>query len=840
MSKARSVTAGRDRLLRWRARRAVVFAMCAALAGLGLAATQPAAAAHVAAPAQSAATSTTTAEELRAPLPLPSASSLKMFAAAKLGNPTQATSTRSVRAAAGPGVDPIDLRVLVLATKGDPNADGVHVVPNGSWDWNLSTLTQALDYTGAPYDVYKSVSKQLCVGGTWKLDWSANPNATDTSCSSGNVTSWAAGVTPERLWDGTAHAYYQGIMQTNGTLSYLDSSNVFQSSALTTTEWSNLWTMEAQFGIRTVSANTFPTADFGLTYRSEDGNATTARWTSAGAAAFPYVNASGSLAITNSYTYRAGVTAGDTTTSVLLNDTAGDALAVVHTYANQGNRQTLALTFDSAGYLLHGQVLGYGLVNWVTKGLFLGERHAYLAPQPDDLLINDSVWQPTTPCGTRPDDPSLPEYRMTGNDLNALANWQTAKRSGAISKNFRVEWPFNGVGQTPAWLADNGISQDTLTPRVRNLRGQFAFINHTWDHQNLDGRTLSVNVVTTNGATTISGAGIGQFINSWGHTVIGPGIPAGATIVDVSNDGSTATLSSPATQDGIGVSLWVGVTYDQVVSQITQNNALASTLGLGNFSTLNLIQPDISGLTNQNTLQAAYDRGIRYLISDTSRTGDPHTYGVNEGHRNTGTYNPTAPGAATASPHGTSWNLLELARYPVNLYSNVTTPAQWLAEDNCLYPVGAFGHVSTYQQLIDRESSVLVKYLLQGANRPLMFHQTNATAYSGTKSLLSDLMDATLSKYSNVAKSAVLSPTMNQLGQKMSDRMAYNQALATGLSASIVPGVSLTLTNNSTVTAKAPVTGLNAGAAYGAEQYAGQNISYIPVAAGQSVTLPLR
>ena len=80
---------------------------------------------------------------------------------------------------------------------------------------------------------------------------------------------------------------------------------------------------------------------------------------------------------------------------------------------------------------------------------------------------------------------------------------------------------------------------------------------------------------------------------------------------------------------------------------------------------------------------------------------------------------------------------------------------------------------------------------------------------------------------------------MSQLGQKQSDRMAYNQALATGLSASIVPGVSITITNNSAVPAKVPVTGLNAGAAYGAEKYAGQNISYIPLGAGQSVTIPL-
>jgi len=476
------------------------------------------------------------------------------------------------------------------------------------------------------------------------------------------------------------------------------------------------------------------------------------------------------------------------------------------------------------------------LVNWVTKGLMLGERHAYLAPQADDLFISDSIWQVTTPAGTAPDDPSLPEYRITGADLQAFINWQTKAANATISKGFSIEFPFNGEGTTAAYLATAGITRDTLTPAVRTNRAKFKFIDHTWDHQNLDGRTLSVNVVTTGGVTTISAAPR-QFTNSWGHTVIGSGVPTGTTIVNVSADGTTATLSSAATVSGT-VSLWVGVTYTQAAQEIQQNNQLAKQYGLTNYSTANIVQPDISGLTNQNFLQAAYDNGVRYVISDTSRTGDPSSYGVNEGTVSTGTYDATLPGAAAAT-HGTSWNLLVVPRYPVNLYFNVTSPAQWLAEDNAIYPTGAFGHVSTYAALLDRESDVLLRYLLQGQNRPLMFHQPNVTAYDKVHSLLGDLIDATLAKYSNLVKVPVTSPTMNQLGQKMSDRMAYNKALATGLSASTVPGVSITLTNNSTTAATVPVTGLKPGTGYTSETYAGQTISYVPLAAGQTKTLAL-
>ncbi len=662
-----------------------------------------------------------------------------------LGAPANATPTSTVTAVAAAPVGPVEMRVLVLATKGEPNPDGVHTVPAGSWDFELSTLTQALDYVGVPYDVYKSSTKELCVNGTWKLDFAANPTATSTTCSSNNVRYWGS-VTADKLSDGGGHAYYQGVMQTNGTLLYQAADGTYP-SGMATAEWSALWTFEAKFGIRTVSAYTYPTADFGLTYAGEDGNASTATYTTDGRAAFPYVNGTGSLPITNSYTYRARTVATDTTTKVLMTDAAGDALAVVHSYPAQGNREVLALTFDSAGYLTHGQVLGYGLVNWVTKGLFLGERHALLDPQPDDVFIEDDTWPVGTPCGTNPETSGLPTYRITGNDLSSFYSWQTMLHFQPLSQAVTAELPFNGQGTEPGY-----VSSDTLTPTAQVLQSGFKWINHTYDHTNLD-----------------------------------------------------------------------NVSYATASSIITKNNLTAQRLFLQQYSKASLIQPDISGRGNPQFLQAAVDTGLKYIVSDTSRSGNPGANGPNEGR-----FNNIQP------------SLLEVARYPVNLYYNVGTPGQWLAEDNCLYPAGAtFGHVDTYAQLLDRESSVLLKYLLRGDNRPLMFHQTNMRAYDGSHSVLGDLIDATLTKYRKLVNVPVTSPSHDQIGVKQIARMKYNDAWKNGgLSASIVPGTSITLTAQKAVTV--PVTGLRILSTPGTtqEDYAGQRITYVTLAAGQSITLP--
>ena len=763
----------------------------------------------------------------RAPVDRLPAATLQRLATARLANPTRAKSPRTVNAAKQP-VDPIDMRVLVLATTGDPNPNGVNAVPAGSWDWDLSTLTSALDYIGVPYDVYKSTTKQLCVNGSWKIDYVTSSTA--STCSSGKTQDWSGGTTPgitqDKLQQSAAHAYYQGVMQTNGTLSYVDAGGAFVSSALSATEWSTLWTFEAAFGIRTVSANTYPTADFGLTYAGEDGTSITAKYTAAATAAtgpFPYVNGAGTLPIASAWRYRATISDPATTTAMITDSalTTGNALGVIHTYPNQGNRQTLALMFDSAGYLTHGQALGYGLVNWVTNGLFLGERHAYLDPQPDDIFISDSTWQPTTPCGTAPDDPSLPEYRITGSDFTALTTWQTSKQQQAISKALTLELPFNGEGTTAAY---NSPNPDTLTPVAKANQAKYKWINHTYSHLNLDSDSVpDAQVATTNGVSTLTSASV-NLVNAWDKAVTGTGIPAGTTVASVTNF-HTVVLSQPATVTGAVPDAVIGTTAAQATQQITQNNQVATQLGLTRYNTANLIQPDISGLANPGFLQAAHATGLKYLIYDTSRTP---SNGVNEG-----LYNSIDP------------SILELARYPVNLYFNVSTPAQWLAEDNCLYPAGAFGHVSTYAQLLDRESNVMLRYLLQGHNRPLMFHEPNLRAYSSGHSLLGDLIDATLAKYSNLVTVPLTSPTQDVLGQKQASRMAYDAAFKSGLvSASIVPNTSVVLTAASGLqgTVTIPVTGAKATTASAPvtkEQYAGQPITYVTLSAGQSVTLSL-
>src|SRR5581483_5276076 len=123
-----------------------------------------------------------------------------------------------------------------------------------------------------------------------------------------------------------------------------------------------------------------PCLGFNWPTGSQEGDSGT--FSAASASIFPYVNQSNPLAIDpNAYVFLATGLDG----TPLLTDPSGNALALLEQFTD--GRQYLSLTFDSNAYMTHNLVLSYGLVNWVTKGLFVGEKHIYFTAQEDDWGI---------------------------------------------------------------------------------------------------------------------------------------------------------------------------------------------------------------------------------------------------------------------------------------------------------------------------------------------------------------------------------------------------------------------------------------------------------------------
>jgi peptidoglycan/xylan/chitin deacetylase (PgdA/CDA1 family) len=590
-----------------------------------------------------------------------------------------------------------------LAAQSAPTACGtdmrVQVIAATGRETDLQAIRDALDYLGTPYDLYVA-------------------------------TDHPGGLTPNRLSIG-CRAFYQGVILTSNKLEYA-AQDGHSASALTPAEFLTLSNYEATFGIRQVTWYTYPTADLGFNDPERaSGDPLTALTTAAGTQVFTSLNPSAAgFPIQSSWTYL--TTPLDASTTPLLTDADGHALAAIHVYPD--GRENLAMTFDSNPNAIQALLLSYGVVNWVTNGLFIGERHTNISPQVDDLFIDDPQWRDWTPCGTDVDHTGV-NARITGADLTAVSNWQTGVRSHAISRDVRLTMAFNGVG------ASGSYPQDTLVASVPALQNSFFWVSHTYTHANLD-----------------------------------------------------------------------AVSYAEAGSQIAQNSTTATLLGLTAYSPLSLVQPDASGLANPNFLLAARDAGVRYLLSDTSK-----------------------PGQGNPSPNVGRWNTLApeifvIPRLPNNLFFNVTTPPDWVAEYNCHYS-SFWGRGLNYQEILDHESDQLLAYLLRGNLDPWMFHQSNLTAYDGVHTLLTDLLDRTLAKFSSYVTLPLVSPTLEALGARMADRTTLRTS---GISATIQPGVGLVLSSPVDVTV--PITGLHLA---GAEQYGGQWISWVTLRAHETVVEPL-
>ncbi len=624
-----------------------------------------------------------------------------------------------------------------------------------------SAITAFLDQIGIPYDYFPSVCRL------------------NVTCSL-PVFSTTTGT--------TATANYYGIVMTVGNLAYCNASGVCQST-LSAADWAAMDAFTAQFGVRTVSYYTWPEARYGLAYAGVSASTTAAApvpvTLTAGQAlaksTFSYLQANANIPVIGAYMYGATTVAaaGETTTPILTGNFNGTAYTVgaIHTAAT--GQQYLALTMDNNPSLLHSLVLNYGLFNWVTKGMFLGGRKIYLSPQVDDVFINDDLFDAAIPQSCVPSgfqtDPTFdtsgacPVVRITGTDLQNIANWESTLNSKAQTAGFKVTLGINGIGT----VRSGGYQprNDTLVPNATSLAKSFFWVSHTYDHENLD----CYDAVPNSGICT------------------------------------------PATQA-------------QSAFEITQNNAAATTLKLGsNYDSTSMITPNVSGLANPNFIAAAAANGLKYLVTDASIAGQAPP-SANTGIPNA--FNPAVfqiPRYATNIFYNTTTSASNKPGSQTDEFNYFYGP-NGISKDGNGNPF--FTSNLTYAQITDNQSQNLLYIMLRNYAFPSMFHQSNLFSYSGTNSLLRDTIQATINKFAALSNLPITSLSEAAIGQLLQARMAYNASGVTAAWTPAGPSGTGTAQGSITVTVANPanitMTGVTcppSGAT--CETYGGQTIVHI-------------
>jgi hypothetical protein len=727
----------------------------------------------------------------------------------------------------------------------------VLVVTNAESEADFPAITQALGYIGTPYSV---------------LDIST----TGFTIPSGYLS------------DGGCHGYFQGVIFGFGD-------NIYNISNV-----SDLYTYESQFNVRQVNWYVYPDPDFGLAGPSGTIPASSTPYNFYYAPAantiFPYANVSNPVGITNAAIYLSSSVNGSTP---LLTDAYGNVLAAVYNTPFAG--QYLSLTFDSNQYLTHDLVLAYGLVNWVTQGIFLGDYHVYATQEVDDFFIDDSEWIPGTSCvdpitqdRTQPDASNLPVFRVNSADMTQLLTWQNTVQTdpSGLFSNFKLTLAFNGVGTAgngdwtglTAPITATSSTNDLATFTTKDFSGlpgaqvtvtgtknAGGIFNGTWTILSVVSNS-STTPATTQFTATVAGAvttaqqaetGATAAVTDdlvanlqsyqggfhWiSHTYDHPTTLNGLCKSTPTGTGCGDIYDNPPTDDinlEVLTNLWVASSPGGVNLDMDPSDAALAQLGFSDFNPANMVTPSVTGLNDPFVPGYLYADGIQYVVTNTSVIGQ-----LNNGPNpspNVGIVNSFEPG------------IYEVPRHPNDIYYNAANWNDDQAEFDCIYSYPTVVppyNTYTADQILNFVSSSFLNNMLIGDMDPEMFHQPDlhfsintapGMPTTGlTSSLLTDTYDQTFSQYKAVYNLPVLTPTLDQLGVLMQNRNSFNLSNVT---ASIVgaggpnPVITLTMPSGGTVPAAIiPITGLNSA---GAEVYGGQYISYISVTAGQTVTLPL-
>ena len=659
------------------------------------------------------------------------------------------------------------------------------VCPNPTIDMKLLVVNNAEANSGAGYADFPAIEQILNYVGT-------HYDVVDITAA------------PPTLSDGLCHGYYQGVIFAYGGDFY----NISGWQA-------KLIAYEQTFKVRQVNWFDFPDPNFGLSPYAGNSipssSTYSASFTAAAAPIFFYANTAKPVSFSNAEIYLVPPSNAQGTTTPLITDNSGNALSVIITYAD--GRQYLTQTFDSNASLMHNLIVAYGLLNWVTKGVFLGDYHVYATQEVDDFFIDDSEWVPSTPClsnpltldRTAPDAANLPVFRINSSDMAQLVAWQSAKQKDPLLSQFKLTLAFNGVGTAyngdwtgldaavTSTSSTNGVATFTA-PGLSALPGQQVTISSSTNAGGIFNGTWTILTVTSNTSTTP------------GSTIFTANVPGSGTVAQLAEDSASAdieddltdnvenyqgafhwishTYDHPATLNGLHKSdtggdtansppvddidleiltnLWVASSAGGVNLDTDPNNSGLSPLFFTDFNPENIVTPGITGLNDANVPTYLYEDGIRYAVSDTSVIGQANN-GPNPSP-NVGIVNSFAPG------------IYEIPRHPNDIFYNVANWSDDQAEFRCIYtyyvppnsPPGTTPapdppfNTFNAAQILDFVSSSFVTNMLIGDMDPEMFHQPDLHFSDNYASLSAAPVPPSLTGIASPHVSSLITDTYDQ------------------------------------------------------------------------------
>ena len=752
------------------------------------------------------------------------------------------------------------------------------------------------------------------------------------------------------LADGTLEAKYDAVIVSVGNLADCSGTSGCVSD-LSASEWTALEQYEHQFNVRQITGDIFPGSTYGLNSPTSTGALDGARGslTADGQKLFPYLKATAPVTIdTGTYGYEA-TPVSTTSFDTLVSGPGGSSLVGVYTHAD--GVQELVQTFNQNSNQLQAQLLRHGAIDWATRGVYFGDQRNYLETNIDDNFLADDSWDIATHTT---DYSSANAIREASSDVGYAASWSS-------QNSFRIDQLFNGGGSvqwaagcTAATTAGCNASAPGSDPLLAEFQktnpatskpyaASFGWVNHTWDHPNLDQGCATQNYIEAEiqqntiwaasaPGTTPGTGGLGLTSTSDPTVALGaqnPGVLVTGEHSGLANliPGNPGTVDPPsfstATANATGASAGGAFSAAQPTVTYAITDQFSTTGGESSASTT--LQSVPGGGSVTLTWDAACHAADYKIYRQIATTGawallttiaapsnsfvDPtggSTTDTTGGGASTLTYTDTgAAGTVSSAPSTTTNNATETAyqqntnfasalsavaikafgsdsskpypnpatttftagsppstqfaagatftdggaqaeaRYPTNIYYNVSTEAQEVDEYNHLYLPPSLGGAcqnsstttcltapATFADIIASVEQGMLQHIMGNDPRPDYFHQSNMmgtppagapttgtpanTSPSVGDGLYYSTMNQLLAQYNTYFNVPIQQPTSVAITTLLADQSAW--AANTSVSG-YIQGNQVTITNPGTGAVELPLSGITTvGTTYGGTQ----------------------
>ncbi|KAF2196788.1 hypothetical protein GQ43DRAFT_497778, partial [Delitschia confertaspora ATCC 74209] len=444
-------------------------------------------------------------------------------------------------------------------------------------------------------------------------------------------------------------------------------------SALTTSQWQQMYDYQTAFGVRMVRLDAFPSSEFGVI--SLGGTADDQLVSISNATAFPTAGliVGAGVGTSGLFHYQAQIT--DPSKAIEVAQFAADGNISKSTAAvinRIGGREQMVWFLPWAtDWSQTSTFLSHAWIHWMTRSLYLGFRRVYFSTQVDDMFLDSPLYYPG---GTT--------FRVRPDDLSAHVSWtkQINAKMPAGSQYF-MEIAHNGNGNIKKAASVDSSKNAKCSPR-----DSINFIEQTdipLEFVKPLGTGISIWPSTPSKyAWTDSCCALDPLEQFW---------------TNKSNLNAFAHVSNNAT-------------YSDVVKEITWNQAWLKQVGIDQatrFSPNGLVPPAITGLHNGDALQAWMENGIKYAVGDNTR---PSLINLDN------SFHPfTTSGAANGYA-----GMIVMGRWATTIYYNCDFP-------DCIVQEWANvrGEDGSFQDIMEEARETNSKHLLGLHWDPFMFHQAN-------------------------------------------------------------------------------------------------------------------